>query len=259
MVCPSGSVFATAPTPSVPPAPARFSTTNGWPSCSDRRWVTVRAMMSVELPAVNGTTTVTRLVGHDCASAASEAMHAANAATHFHDRLMTSLFESARASFAQLLPQAQLLGLLHGHLILRFERALEPNRVEIRPFSTQRFSFYYERRVRGERFDRLVPPADDVGRELRWSNDPVPSDERERVKTRLLRGGRVGQLLDARRRADGQRLERLAGKQRTHLGQILRGKVGAAGGNRFEQGGPALQRDAAKRLNIYSVAPEQQR
>src|SRR5258705_7936968 len=186
MVCPSGSAFAMAPTPSVPPAPARFSTTNGWPSCSDRRWVTVRAMMSVELPAVNGRTTVTRLVGHDCASAASEAMHAANAATHIHDRLMTSLFQYARASFAQLLPQAQLLGLLHGHLILRFERALEPNQVEIGHLRTQRFSFYYECRVRGECLDRLVPPADDVGRELRRTNDAVPSDERERVQARLL-------------------------------------------------------------------------
>src|SRR5437868_4678729 len=90
MVCPSGSALATAATPSVPPAPARFSTTNGWPSCSDRRCVTVRAMMSVALPAVNGTMTCTRLVGHDCANAAPETRHPANAATHIQDRLMAT-------------------------------------------------------------------------------------------------------------------------------------------------------------------------
>jgi hypothetical protein len=50
----------------VPPAPGRFSTTKGCPSCSDSRCATVRAMMSVALPAVNGTTTVTRLLGQDC-------------------------------------------------------------------------------------------------------------------------------------------------------------------------------------------------
>src|SRR3954452_9685727 len=164
MVCPSGSALAAAAIPMVPPAPGRFSTTNGWPSCSERRCVTVRAMMSVALPAVNGTMTCTRLVGHDCASAALETMHAATAATHIHDRLMTPLFEYARASFAQLLPQAQLFGLLHGHLILRFEGAFEPHRFEIGHFGTQRFSLYYERRVQGERLDRLIPSDDDVGR-----------------------------------------------------------------------------------------------
>src|SRR5215510_8965133 len=52
-------------------------------------------MMSVELPAVNGTMTVTRLVGHDCASAAVETRHPANAATHIQDRLMAIPFVSA--------------------------------------------------------------------------------------------------------------------------------------------------------------------
>src|SRR5215470_9412863 len=137
MVCPSASALATAATPIVPPAPARFSTTNGCPSCSDRRCVTVRAMMSVALPAVNGTMTCTRLVGHDCASAASETTHAAIAATHIQDRLMTPLFKYARASLRNLLSQAQLLGLFDGHLILRFQRVLEPHRIEIGHFGTQ--------------------------------------------------------------------------------------------------------------------------
>jgi hypothetical protein len=180
------------------------------------------------------------LVGHDCASAASEATHAAIAANHIQDRLMTPLFEYARASLRNLPSQAQRLGLLHGRLILHLERALEPRRVKIGHLCAQRFSLRHERRVGSERLDRLVPPDDDVGRQLRWTNDAIPSYERERVKTRLLRGGRVGQLLDARRRADSQRLELLACKQRPHLGQILRGKVGAAGSDRLEQPGPAL-------------------
>ena len=73
MVWPSGSARATAPMPIVPPAPGRFSTTKGWPSCSDSRCATVRAMMSVALPAVNGTITVTRLVGQDCDCACASA------------------------------------------------------------------------------------------------------------------------------------------------------------------------------------------
>src|SRR5215510_9707942 len=47
-------------------------------------------MMSVALPAVNGTITCTRLVGHDCASAALETRHPANAATHIQDRLIAT-------------------------------------------------------------------------------------------------------------------------------------------------------------------------
>jgi hypothetical protein len=39
----------------VPPAPGRFSTMTGWPSAGESRSPTVRAMMSVALPAVKGT------------------------------------------------------------------------------------------------------------------------------------------------------------------------------------------------------------
>src|SRR5262245_23683418 len=108
-------------------------------------------MMSVALPAVNGTMTCTRLVGHDCASAALETMHAAIATTHIQDRLMTPLFKYAPASLRSLLSQAELLGLLYGHLVFRFQRALESHRIEIGHFSAQRLSLYYERRVCGER------------------------------------------------------------------------------------------------------------
>src|SRR4051812_621732 len=95
MVWPSGSALATTPAPMVPPAPGRFSITNDCPNCSERRCATVRAMMSVALPAVNGTMTETRLLGQDCADAeqdsvAFEMISAATAASHSDDGLIVS-------------------------------------------------------------------------------------------------------------------------------------------------------------------------
>jgi len=46
-----------------PPAPALFSTTNGWPSASCRYCPTIRAAVSVWLPAANGVTMVTVRAG----------------------------------------------------------------------------------------------------------------------------------------------------------------------------------------------------
>src|SRR5690606_30778570 len=48
----------------VPPAPATFSMTTGCPSLSDIFWPIRRATPSVALPAPNGTTMVTGLVGY---------------------------------------------------------------------------------------------------------------------------------------------------------------------------------------------------
>ena len=73
MVWPSGSAFATMPTPSVPPAPPRFSTITGWPIWVDTCSITARATMSTALPAVNGTITRTGLVGQLCAAAGPSA------------------------------------------------------------------------------------------------------------------------------------------------------------------------------------------
>src|SRR3954464_10376747 len=56
----------------VPPAPGRFSTSTGWPSAADNLSLTLRAMMSVALPGVNGTTMRTGFVGKVCAAAFSE-------------------------------------------------------------------------------------------------------------------------------------------------------------------------------------------
>ncbi|MFC7555966.1 hypothetical protein ACFQU7_32660 [Pseudoroseomonas wenyumeiae] len=41
----------------MPPAPARFSITSGWPSSCDMRGVTRRVMISVLVPAPKGTIT----------------------------------------------------------------------------------------------------------------------------------------------------------------------------------------------------------
>src|SRR2546422_8260150 len=65
----------------VPPAPGRFSTTTVWPSCAVSLSETVRAMMSVPLPGVNGTMNLTVFAGQACAHAAACAAQSARAAT----------------------------------------------------------------------------------------------------------------------------------------------------------------------------------
>ena len=45
------------------PAPGRFSMTMVWPTCFDTSSNTIRAITSVALPAVSGTTTLIGLVG----------------------------------------------------------------------------------------------------------------------------------------------------------------------------------------------------
>src|SRR5690348_11354173 len=64
----------------VPPAPGRFSTMIGWPSCLASRSRTVRATMSVAAPAANGTTALMGLAGHGavCEMAASGNIAIAN-------------------------------------------------------------------------------------------------------------------------------------------------------------------------------------
>jgi hypothetical protein len=55
-VYPSGAALATASTPVTPPAPARLSTTTGWPSVAAMRGARTRATMSLGPPAAKGTT-----------------------------------------------------------------------------------------------------------------------------------------------------------------------------------------------------------
>src|SRR5262245_282938 len=65
-VMPSGSDFATASAPILPPAPMRFSTTTGWPIRSDRCCPTRRASVSPDPPGPNGAINLMGLAGSDC-------------------------------------------------------------------------------------------------------------------------------------------------------------------------------------------------
>src|SRR5450432_940828 len=53
----------------LPPAPGLFSITTDWPHTSCRRLLTRRAVISVEPPGVNGTTTRTGLAGQSAPKA----------------------------------------------------------------------------------------------------------------------------------------------------------------------------------------------
>src|SRR3954447_22045917 len=53
----------------LPPAPGLFSTTTDWPQTSCRRLLMRRAVMSVEPPGVNGTTTRTGFTGQSAPAA----------------------------------------------------------------------------------------------------------------------------------------------------------------------------------------------
>src|SRR5471030_1475711 len=53
----------------LPPAPGLFSITTDWPHTSCRRLLTRRAVISVEPPGVNGTTTRTALAGQSAPKA----------------------------------------------------------------------------------------------------------------------------------------------------------------------------------------------
>src|SRR5712672_7317 len=66
-VYPSDADFAAAAAPILPPAPARFSTTNCWPRVSLSFAPTILAMISTGPPGANGTMTRTGLFGQSCA------------------------------------------------------------------------------------------------------------------------------------------------------------------------------------------------
>src|SRR5262245_45537173 len=65
-VLPSLAARATAAAPTLPPAPARLSTTNGVPYFCCRPCARMRPNMSVVPPAVHGTTMVTWRCGQSC-------------------------------------------------------------------------------------------------------------------------------------------------------------------------------------------------
>ncbi len=68
-VVPSGAARATRPVPRLPPAPATFSMTTGWPSTERIGSERMRAIVSDGPPAGNGAMMVTGRAGKDCAAA----------------------------------------------------------------------------------------------------------------------------------------------------------------------------------------------
>ncbi len=87
-VYPSGADLATASLPSAPPAPARFSTTKGWPICLAIDSPSKRAVTSRLPPGANGTTIFTGFEGKACASAASAARQTASTPSDFTNVLI---------------------------------------------------------------------------------------------------------------------------------------------------------------------------
>src|SRR5438034_9086740 len=67
----------------LPPAPARFSTTNCWPRVSLSFAPTILAMMSTGPPGAKGTMTRTGLFGQSCAKQVPASAHAASATESF--------------------------------------------------------------------------------------------------------------------------------------------------------------------------------
>src|SRR6476469_5444516 len=61
----------------LPPAPPLFSTTTDWPQTSCRRLLMRRAVISVEPPGANGTTTRTGLTGQSAPEARDDRMDGA--------------------------------------------------------------------------------------------------------------------------------------------------------------------------------------
>src|SRR5262249_38102473 len=66
-VYPPGPARAPAAAPTVPPPPPRFSMTSACPSCRPSGSNTIRATMSIVLPALNGMITRIGLAGQLCA------------------------------------------------------------------------------------------------------------------------------------------------------------------------------------------------
>src|SRR5688572_447850 len=75
-VYPSGAAFATSAPATLPPAPGRFSTVTGWPSCFDSSLAMARAVMSTPPPGGNGQTMRIGLEGN-WACAANESTSSA--------------------------------------------------------------------------------------------------------------------------------------------------------------------------------------
>src|SRR5579872_5749678 len=73
-VYPSGAALAATSVPVSEPAPGKFWTTKGWPSCLDSCSPTIRETMSVPPPGVEATIMVTGRAGYSAARSGADAM-----------------------------------------------------------------------------------------------------------------------------------------------------------------------------------------
>src|SRR5262245_25910300 len=103
IVWPSAGASTTASVAILPPAPVRFSMTNGWPSRSDSHCPKRRARMSGAPPAANPTMMRTGRDGYGCALATRVTVGSAVAAAARCIKFRREGFIAATPSRAQLL------------------------------------------------------------------------------------------------------------------------------------------------------------
>src|SRR5687768_13531888 len=178
-VWPSAGARTTSLAPMLPAAPARFSTTTGWPSGACSRSAIRRAKMSVEPPGAKGTTRRTGLFGY-CACAGTTA-----SATRSRMSLMGLLLFWADAGGGDDLAPALEVGPDHAAEFLRAERRWR--------LPGLRDAFAHVRHA--QHLQQVgAQLAHDGRRRRRRRRDAVPLDHaRQLGDAELLRGRHIGQ------------------------------------------------------------------
>src|SRR5258706_1308436 len=191
--------------PTMPPAPPRFSITNGWPSASASLVVSARAVMSLPPPGAKGTITFTGFEGYGCACAAhASVMHDRSIANRSID-LPGSVDRDARG-LHELAPLVALGADVRGEGFGRSADGLHAERGEL-PANLV---------GREDALDRCIELHDHRARRAGGRHDAAP---RERLVARdagLLEGRDVGQVRQALAagHGEGAPLSRLDERQR---------------------------------------------
>src|SRR5262245_27203716 len=169
-----------------PPAPARFSTTNCWPSFSFSHCAVVRAMPSVLPPGANGTIRVTGRCGQDCARV-SPAMPEASTATASKRGLMSMVGflvawlvralppmpSTLLAGYAEFIDDLLILAAFRSH---ECSDLINRHRCDVGAGFDQLCSGL---RLGDDRVDRRVEPRDDVARRTGRGQETHPQREVE--------------------------------------------------------------------------------
>src|SRR6185503_6051194 len=176
-VWPSGSARAAASVPIVPLAPARFSTTTGWPQRSARRGARSRATMSVPPPGGNATMIRIGLLGKAWAAPSarpkSSAMIFFIGSFHLDAGVARELRERVGLGFHV---GAELLGRAARH---HLDAALEVFLLELVP--------------RHDSTDFRIETHEDLARRARGRDDPVPRHVLEIGEALLVQRGNFRQ------------------------------------------------------------------